>query len=253
MAHAGAANIHDGVTIDLSGLNQFSVSEDKKSAMIGPGLKWGEVYTKLATYGIATPGGRSSQVGVGGYLLGGMQRCDQLSALANRMFTGGSSYFVGYGFGCDNVAAYEIVLAGGTILNVAASAHSDLFKALKGGSSNFGIVTSFKIKTFPLGGIWGGNIYYQAEPTSDQQLKAFNDFAGNPDYNVNAAVQMSISFSPSVGNVFVNQPFYALPEANPRALQPFINIKPQLGNQATPNTLAPFAVTDGASSPDGSR
>ena len=167
--------------------------------------------------------------------------------------TGGSSYFIDHGFGCDNVAAYEIVLANGTILNVTKSAYSDLFKALKGGSSNFGIVTSFTIRTFQLGGIWGGNIFYQAEPTLDQQLKAFNEFTANDDYDINAAVQMSISFSPSVGNVFVNQPFYALPQINPPALQPFTKIQPQLGNQTALDTLPTFAVTDAASSPDGFR
>lgn len=75
MAQAGAANIQDGVTIDLSGLNQFSVSNDGTLAKLGPGLRWGEVYTKLAPYGLAAPGGRSGDVGVGGYLLGGMLRC----------------------------------------------------------------------------------------------------------------------------------------------------------------------------------
>ncbi|KAL8729135.1 MAG: hypothetical protein Q9181_005108, partial [Wetmoreana brouardii] len=214
MAQAGAANIQDGVTIDLSGLTHFSVKADKTSTTLGPGLRWGQVYTKLAAYGLAVPGGRSSDVGVGGYLLGS-----------------GSSYFIGHGFGCDNIASYEIVLASGTILNVTASSHADLFKALKGGSSNFGIVTSFVIRTFPLGSIWGGNIYYPAEPTLDQQLKAYNEFAGNDDYDINAAVQMSISFSPKIGKVFVNQPFYARPQINPPALRPFTNIQPQLGNE----------------------
>ncbi|KAL8836815.1 MAG: hypothetical protein Q9170_002776 [Blastenia crenularia] len=219
MAQAGAANIQDGVTIDLSGLTHFSVSADRKSTKLGPGLRWGQVYTKLAAYGLAVPGGRSADVGVGGYLLGG-----------------GSSYFIGYGFGCDNVVSYEIVLASGLALNVTASSYADLFKALKGGSSNFGIVTSF-----------------EAEPTVDQQLKAYNEFAGDDNYNINAAVQMSISFSPKIGNVFVNQPFYARPQMNPPALRPFTNIEPQLGNQTALNMLAPFAVASGAASPDGSR
>ena len=253
MPQAGAANIQNGVTIDLSGLNQFSVSNDNTSATIGPGLRWGQVYSKLEIYGLAAPGGRSGQVGVGGYLLGGMRYIIIHRAQADHPSTGGSNYFIGHGFGCDNVAAYEIVLASGAILNVTASAHRDLFRALKGGSSNFGIITSFTIRTFHLGGIWGGNIYYQAEPTLDQQLKAFNDFAGDDDYDVNAALQMSISFSPSVGRIFVNQPFYALPQTNPPALQPFTKIQPQLSNTAALNTLGPFAIADGGLSPDGSR
>ena len=73
MAQAGAANIQGGVTIDLSALTQFGLSKSNTSATIGPGLRWGQVYTKLAAYGQATTGGRSGNVGVGGYLLGGIQ------------------------------------------------------------------------------------------------------------------------------------------------------------------------------------
>jgi FAD/FMN-containing dehydrogenase len=71
MAFTGAANIEDGVTLDLSALNQFSISKDTTRVTLGPGLRWGEVYGKLAAYGLAVPGGRSADVGVGGYLLGG--------------------------------------------------------------------------------------------------------------------------------------------------------------------------------------
>lgn len=180
---------------------------------------------------------------------------DDISYVDSALITpsGGSSYFIDHGFGCDNVIAYEIVLASGALLNVTAQAHGDLFRALKGGSSNFGIVTSFTLRTFELKGIWGGNIFYPADRTVDQQLKAFNHFSGNPDYDDNAAVQMSISFSPSVGVVFVNQPFYALPLVNPPALHPFTDIQPQLGNTTALNTLAAFAVAGGALSPGGSR
>lgn len=40
----------------------------------------------------------------------------------------------------------EIVLANGTIVQAKAISHPDLFWALKGGSSNYGIVTRFDVK-----------------------------------------------------------------------------------------------------------
>lgn len=113
-------------------------------------------------------------------------------------------------------------------------------------------MTSYTLLTFPLSGIWGGNIIYP-DSTADQQLKAFHDFAANPDFDVNAAVQMSLSYSPIAGSIFVDQPFYALPQANPAALQPFTKIQPQLLNMASLSTLAPFAIQDGTLSPDGSQ
>jgi hypothetical protein len=151
------------------------------------------------------------------------------------------------------VISYQVVLASGDIITATSSAHSDLFKALKGGSNNFGIVTSYTLRTFSLGGIWGGNIIYQANSTVNQQIRAFYDFTKNPHYDINAAVQMSISFSPSFGIVFVDQPFYALPVINPPVLHPFTSIQPQLADTTSLNTLAPFAIDAAASSPNGSR
>ncbi|KAH0538197.1 hypothetical protein GP486_008790, partial [Trichoglossum hirsutum] len=51
MAWAGAANIDEGVTIDMGAMSSVDVSEDKKLAYIGPGARWGEVYRKLEAMG----------------------------------------------------------------------------------------------------------------------------------------------------------------------------------------------------------
>ena len=53
------------------------------------------------------------------------------------------------GFVCDNVLDYEIVLPSGDIVHANAQEKLDLFKALRGGSNNFGIVTNFKLVVFP--------------------------------------------------------------------------------------------------------
>ncbi len=45
----------------------------------------------------------------------------------------------------------QVVLASGRIVNANLTSHPDLFAALKGGSSNFGIVTSFEMKVFEQG------------------------------------------------------------------------------------------------------
>jgi len=63
---AGSANVSDGVTIDLRGLNSIDVNEGASEVSIGTGASWGEVYRRLDPLGLAVPGGRHSQVGVGG-------------------------------------------------------------------------------------------------------------------------------------------------------------------------------------------
>jgi FAD/FMN-containing dehydrogenase len=129
----GANNIDGGILMVMSNLTSISVSSDRKTVDISPGLKWGAVYKHLEQFDLTVGGGRLSPVGVPGLLLGG----------------GINFYGNQYGFSADQVVGYEIVLASGLIVDVSASKYPDLFWALKGGSSNYGIVTRFTMATIP--------------------------------------------------------------------------------------------------------
>lgn len=72
MPWAGASSINGGVQIDLVNLSDVSLSEDKTSAFLGPGARWGKVYDTLTPLGYTVAGGRDSTVGVGGLMVGGM-------------------------------------------------------------------------------------------------------------------------------------------------------------------------------------
>ncbi|KAL2857570.1 hypothetical protein BJX68DRAFT_253069 [Aspergillus pseudodeflectus] len=126
-------NIEDGVTIDLFYLNDITYDPATNLASVMPGSLWREVYPVLHTYGVVVAGGRDGGVGVPGILLGG-----------------GSNYYMGeHGFGCDTVRNYEVVLADGSIVNANEDEHRDLWRALKGGGINFGIVTRFDMEAIP--------------------------------------------------------------------------------------------------------
>jgi len=68
---SGSANIEGGVTIDMKFVNQVDVSPDQTVTSVGPGNRWVDVYLKLDAMGLAVPGGRVADVGVGGLTLGG--------------------------------------------------------------------------------------------------------------------------------------------------------------------------------------
>ena len=72
---AGASNAPGGITIDLMSLNSIELEKDEDgeiaTAKVGSGSKWSEVYATLEPLGRTVAGGRSSQIGVGGFLLGG--------------------------------------------------------------------------------------------------------------------------------------------------------------------------------------
>jgi hypothetical protein len=140
---AGASSIKGGVLIDLSLFKKVTPAENGKSVAIGAGCKWIDVYRALEKRGTAVAGGRNSAVGVAGLSLGG-----------------GLSFFSPrYGFVCNNILEYEIVLADGTITTASSTSHPELWRALKGGSNNFGIVTRFTARSFPSANIWSGFLY----------------------------------------------------------------------------------------------
>lgn len=60
-----------GVVIDLRNLTSMSLDGDGV-LHVGSGAKWGEIYTYLEEHGRVAIGGRQKDVGVGGYMLGGL-------------------------------------------------------------------------------------------------------------------------------------------------------------------------------------
>lgn len=81
-----------GILIDMSALDDITLSKDKSVVLIGAGNRAGRVYETLGTVGKTIMGPRLNAVGIGGYMLGG-----------------GLTYFSSrYGFAADNIINYEV-------------------------------------------------------------------------------------------------------------------------------------------------
>lgn len=127
--------------------------------------------TTLEPYNLGATGGRSGHVGVGGLLV-----------------SGGASYQTQlWGLSCQNVLNYEVVLADGTVVEANANENADLYKALKGGGSNLGIVTRFDMRTFTVNpeGAYGGLVFASWDDL-DVVINQFVGYAsassGSPDH-----------------------------------------------------------------------
>ena len=57
-AFAGGSSIEGGITIALENMNGITLSSDRKTASIGSGNRWGNVYKTLEQYGVQVVGGR---------------------------------------------------------------------------------------------------------------------------------------------------------------------------------------------------
>lgn len=79
----GSSTRNQGLVLDLKLLNHIKISEDKTIASIGPGNRWRDVYRKLEPEGLTVAGGRSGDVGVGGFTLGGILSVAGFSTVLN--------------------------------------------------------------------------------------------------------------------------------------------------------------------------
>ncbi|KAF3931067.1 hypothetical protein ABW20_dc0105584 [Dactylellina cionopaga] len=160
LPNPGFSSTNDGVLLNLKELNQVVYDTKQKVAKIGTGNRWGKVYQTLDQYNITVLGGRDADVGVGGFLLGG-----GMGFLSNSN-----------GWAADNILDYEVVLANGEIVHANKKENPKLFRALKGGSNNFGVVTTFTLRTFSVGTISAGPILYPTENT-EQFIEKVYDYA----------------------------------------------------------------------------
>jgi len=163
---AGLASVDDGFVIDVSPMKRITVDPVARTAIAQTGLTWGEFDAATHAYGLATTGGLVSTTGIAGLTLGGgvgwlMGRC---------------------GLSCDNTLAYALVTADGEHLTASSEEHSELFWALKGGSGNFGVVTSITYRLHPVSTVISGMILHPLA-RAREVLRSYRDFvmAGLPD------------------------------------------------------------------------
>lgn len=204
----GWSSIDRGLLISMKKLNTVEYNAEKGSVEVGPGNLWKDVVTKLDPYNVTIVGGRVPGVGVGGLLLGG-----GLSYLSNK-----------YGMAADNVLNYELVAASGNIMNANATHNKDLFWALKGGSTNFGIVTKYTLRAIPIGPVFAGVIGYGPEKTAEV-LAAYAEYQKEGIKDRDSNILLQITSDPAYATLL--NIVYLKPVWKPAAFAPFYKIEPR--------------------------
>ncbi|TVY80674.1 Bifunctional solanapyrone synthase [Lachnellula suecica] len=198
------SNIDTGVLISMDKFNTVTYDAVHSLASFGPGARWDAVYTALDPYNVSLVGGRVMDVGVGGLTLG-----SGLSYLSDL-----------YGLVCDNVVAYEVVLANGKTVEATSNQNSDLFWALKGGSNNFGILTKVTSKTYPIFQVWGSIRTYAKAQMADV-MQALYEYQTTPNKDLYA--NMVLNLAPINDSVLLTL-VYLKPVADPPAYAAFYKI-----------------------------
>jgi FAD/FMN-containing dehydrogenase len=161
----GFGTVDDGLVIDLSPIRNVRVDPEARLAQVGGGATLGDVDHATHAFGLAAPFGVLSTTGVGGLTLGG-----------------GQGYLTRkYGLAIDNLVSADVVLADGSFVKASAEENADLFWALRGGSGNFGIVTSFEFRLHPVSTVVAGPMLWPLEQATEV-MRFYRDFLpGAPD------------------------------------------------------------------------
>jgi len=145
---AGNAVNDGGIVIDLSRMRGVYVDPATGIVRAQGGATWGDADRETQLFGLAIPGGVVSTTGIGGLTLHG-----GVGHLRRK-----------YGLTIDNLLSVEIVTADGEVRRASATENEDLFWAVRGAGSNFGVVTSFEFQAHPVGPeVMVGAIFYPLE------------------------------------------------------------------------------------------
>jgi FAD/FMN-containing dehydrogenase len=176
----GWSNVSGGIVIDVSEMKSAQLDPASRTVTGAVGLTQGEAVNTLGEQGFAVATGGEATVGLAGATLGG-----------------GFGFLTrNFGMACDNLLAAEVVVPSGAdgARAIIADQHnnSDLLWALRGaGNGNFGIVTSFTYRMYPLKQVsfleakWDGlddlrgvfDAWQRQAPTTDLRLTSVLDIA----------------------------------------------------------------------------
>jgi hypothetical protein len=155
----GFAVCDGGVMIDLSRMKAVRVDPVNRTARAEGGATWGDFDHETQAFGLATTGGIARPTGIAGLTLGG-----------------GHGYLMRtYGLACDNLLSVDVVTADGRLLTASATEHADLFWAVRGGGGNFGVVTAFEYRLYPVSQLLGGLLVYPIAHAKDV-FRFYRDF-----------------------------------------------------------------------------
>ncbi|TVY45562.1 Berberine bridge enzyme-like [Lachnellula occidentalis] len=168
------------VVVDLKNFQDFDMDTDSWQATIGAGTKLGDVTSRLLSAGNrAMAHGTCPDVGIGGHAtMGGLGPMSRM-----------------WGSAMDHVVEVEVVLANATIVTASPTQNQDVFWAMKGAGSSFGIVTNFKVETHPAPGVAVQYTYtFSGRPYASlaSRFKTWQTLISDPSLSRKFASQVTI-------------------------------------------------------------
>ncbi len=182
----GLGPLDDVVLLKTSRLRELRVDDGVVRA--GAGVNAGEAADAAARHGLAPVLGLAAGVGVAGLVIGGG------NGWLSRM----------HGLACNNVRAFDVVLASGETARVDAEHEPDLFWALRGGVGPAAVVTAVEVLAHPVEAVSAGMLTWPAERAAEV-LEQFRRWTWDLPETAGAVFRrIAIPDAPIVAVVVVN-------------------------------------------------
>jgi FAD/FMN-containing dehydrogenase len=169
---AGYGTCDGGMVIDLSPMKAIEVDPEARTARADAGLTWGDFDGATQEHGLAITGGRFSTTGIAGLTLGS-----------------GSGWLERKcGLTADSLVSADIVTASGELVTASEDENAELFWGIRGGSGNFGIVTSFTYRLHEVGPMVYGGMLVAMPDRAEEILRFARDFFENGPDDLGGAI-----------------------------------------------------------------
>ncbi|KAI1771739.1 hypothetical protein F4818DRAFT_428910 [Hypoxylon cercidicola] len=201
--------LQNGLAIDLSHFDSINVDTTARTVTVGPGVTVGQILDPLYNAGLSIQTGSSPCPSLIGVSLGG----------------GIGRYQGVYGLIADALVSLRMVTANGDVIDVSKHSHPDLFWAMRGAGSNFGIVVSATYEVHPL--IDGGDVFVaeflvSAERTSEyfQTMEAMSPLPAN----LNSIMIMNYNATTNQTQLRVQWVYIGHEDAGRKAMAPIFDL-----------------------------
>jgi hypothetical protein len=171
----GKSSCDGGLMIDLAPMRAVRVDPDERTARVEGGALLGDLDHETRAFGLVTTAGTVSHTGAGGLTLGG-----GLGRVGRH-----------FGLACDNLIAADVVTTDGRLVEASEKNNPDLFWGLRGGSGNFGVVTSFEYRLHEMDPtILGGHLIWPIDQAKDV-LTHFAEFSQRSPDELNTDIYLA--------------------------------------------------------------
>lgn len=145
--HGATGRTAGAILLRTGRLDEITVDPGARTAVVGAGLRSGDLQRAAAAHGLTAMPGSSPMVSVTGFVLGG-----------------GLSWFSrAFGWGSDSVRAFHVVDSQAAARTVTRDGDPDLSWALRGAGGDFVAVVAVELQLHPAPEVFGGRVLWGGE------------------------------------------------------------------------------------------